>query len=256
MLALAEGLATQLGGGLDDFAFALDYTVGLLAISDPAWGAGALVKTPVSKSGTSLGELWLTAPATTGSVKWKLRHRHEYADGTYDVFFDVPNTSPGTTTLVVEVLSVEVLAGAEPGGDDLAVAIWIGDESLSKQLDDNDNKQYPGWKVARIVSSDPTIRVSLWDRNPPPAKYYDAFAKKCVDDAGFFTAPCPAGKKPVELGANAQSLKWDLETKQLVAGATAKSGESFVVFGDGVHPGRVKLRITQKTSAPRPAKAR
>lgn len=177
MVGLAQGLAQQLVTAgepseqrLAHFMFALDYTVGLLALSSPdKWPVGSLQKSLLTGE-TALHSLYAMLPEHDGAVPWKLTHDHDLPSGRYELFFDVPAPEMPRPVLKLKIAKVESLA-AEPGGDDLTLDVAIDNAIISKTLTANKNLHHTGWTVTRKLAPNPSharidVRLSEWDEGP------------------------------------------------------------------------------------------
>jgi hypothetical protein len=267
MVVLAKPLALQLfqqgdtpQQKLTRFAFALDYTVGLLAAGQPdRWPQGALVKTKMDQFGTSLAGLAAAPPSNDGGVAWKLAHTHDLPAGKYVVYFDVPSTAPPAQKKIkVKVTRIEALQ-PEQGGDDLTLRVAIGNDDAEKKLPDNTNLSTKTWTVERMVNpGTKTIELALSDFTPGPAYgYVDWYGSNqmCGDwGAQGSYAPCPAIVAAIDLDAVNDwmydpdsfiaKLNVNTETGAITGEATGQVGTPLTVQG-GMYPkGSVKITVT------------
>lgn len=253
MLALAEPLAIQAEGetSLDDYVFALDYTMGLLHLSDAAhWPNGTLTRSVLSQD-TSLQSLWATPSQTTGGIEWKLRHDHSIGAAKYSVFFDVPGPAvvmPAVTVKIVNVVSIDGVDGSD--ADDLNVRVAIGDEDKTKKLAENDDDPNISWGVQRKIELEPrTITVEVWDYSPAPEAGSTGgwFPSLCGNWAGKLFPPCQPVITPLVIKGSATKLilQYDPVTKKITGDATSKVGDFITVAGSSGKRVQVKLKITQ-----------
>lgn len=272
MVALAQGLATQLVSPADNtpaqklgrFAFALDYTVGLLAASTPAkWPAGSLQKTILADN-ASLFALYTKPSSTDGAAKWKLAHDHDLPSGRYKLYFDVPSPPVAQPNVRVKITKISAV-DPEAGGADLVARVSINGARSERDLPDGQNTHTPSWFVQRKVapgSKVATIGLALWDHDPGPKNGYVSTgwsSVKCGDwEDGLAYAPCPPVLSKFDLNplpnsedgffsaTDAQSvLVVDLATGDVSGPVSGKVGETIVLQGD--HPGargRVELVVT------------
>lgn len=177
MVGLAQGLAQQLVVAgetseqrLGHFMFALDYTVGLLALSSAdKWPVGSLQKSLLTGD-TALHSLYAMLPEHDGAVPWKVTHDHDLPSGRYELYFDVPAPVMPRPVLKLKVAKLESLDG-EPGGDDLTLDVAIDNATISKTLTPNKNVHHTGWTVTRKLAPNPThatlgMVLSEWDEGP------------------------------------------------------------------------------------------
>lgn len=269
MLSLAEALAGQLvssGDSIDkklsQFAFALDYTVGLLAIANPAkWPQGALTKS-LLVGPTSLHELYANPGTKDGVVPWKLSHDHDLPAGHYTVYFDVPAPPLNRPTLVVKMTRLESL-DPEPGGDDLMATIGIGSAYADADLAPNKNVHTKTWTVKRDLAPDRKT-INVWieasEFDDPPAWGFVTTgwsASKCGDwHDGWNYPDCPPIITPLDISPVAASgegwfydaavhvqLDVDLETGDITGALSGKLGEPIVLQGD-MAGYRAKMKLT------------
>jgi hypothetical protein len=268
MVALARPLATQLfqQGDFPDqkmarFAFALDYTVGLLAMSQPTrWPQGALVKTKLSGSnGTSVGSIAATSVSNDGGVSWKLAHTHDLPSGKYVVYFNVPaTTAADQKNIKVKVTRIEAL-DFEAGGADLQLRISIGNETLAKKLADNTNVSTQTWTVQRkMIPGKIPIQLDLWDLDKGPAygtTSYNGGGAKCGKwPDGTEYGPCPDAVHPYNIDATPGNDQWgppivthlELQTGtgKITGDATGDVGQELTLTGTAYPKGKVKVTIT------------
>lgn len=270
MVALARPLAVQLfqQGDLPDqkisrFAFALDYTIGLLAMSQPErWPQGALVKTKMSGDpyyGVSVSSLAATPVSSDGGVSWKLAHTHDLPAGKYVVYFNVPSTTPADQkNIKVKITRIEAI-DFEQGGADLTLQVGIGNEDLEKVLADNTNVSTKTWTVQRKVNpGDVTVSVDLWDTDAGPpygsTGYYGGgqLCGKWPDGKEY--APCPdfvrwynIDKTPGDYYYGkpyAAQLKLNTSTGTITGDADGNVGQELTLTGTAFPKGKVKVTIT------------
>lgn len=257
MVALAGGLATQLiepeqlpQFQLADYAFAIDYTVGLLALSDPdRWPAGALQKTMLGYAqDISLHSLYATPPTMAGAVPWKLAHVHDTSVGKYTLYYDVPSpilTRPNVRVKVVGAKSLD----PETGGDDLHVEVAIGDAGVGKDLVDNKNTHTLTWTVQRKVApgTDVTLTLSLWERDDGPSSGWS------FSETGGVTAcggpplsPCPDSQSILDIppgGGNTLFLTLNPATGKITGGVTGDVGQTLSVTGNSGKRGKLDFIV-------------
>jgi hypothetical protein len=256
MAALAQPLAEQLATAADDtttrlnrFAFALDYTIGLLAVSRPTtWPAGVLQKSVVD-----LGQLWATPPATAGAVPWKLAHVHDLPTGHYTVYFDVPAPANLQPNLKVKIVRVESL-DPESGGDDLTLWAGIGDDGLNKTVAENKNVHNVNWTVQRKVNTQKIqITLGAYEHNPPKPYGYasgpQGIPVPCGDPPGPMShAPCPATIRDLDVDPGsplAEAKLWIEPTTGAITGAASGNvGDTLTITGDDEPRAKFKIVIT------------
>jgi len=256
MVALAKPLAEQLvnpgdttGTRLGRFAFAMDYTIGLLAISNPTrWPAGVLQKSMVG-----LGTLWATPAATAGAVPWKLAHVHDLPSGHYTLYFDVPAPPIVLPNVKVKITRLESL-DPESGGDDLTLSTTIADESLTKTLPGNKSVHNPSWTVQRKVNAG-QILIKIGAEDFDAGADYGTVggglggSVPCGDPPGPAEhSPCPDSYDaldldPIDVYWKAR-LTLDIATGKITGAAIGNVGETLMMTGDDAHRGKLKVVIT------------
>ncbi|HWB73800.1 MAG TPA: hypothetical protein VG755_02570 [Nannocystaceae bacterium] len=270
MVALARPLAVQLfqqGDTLDAktsrFAFALDYTIGLLAMSQPErWPQGALVKTKLSGDsyyGVSVASLAATPVSNDGGVPWKLAHTHDLPSGKYVVYFDVPSTTPAEQkNIKVKITRIEAL-DFEAGGADLTLQVGIGNADLEKVLADNTNVSTKTWTVQRKMNpGSVTVTLDLWDTDQGPpygtTSYYGGGELCGTWPDGKTYAPCPdfvrwynIDKTPGDYYYGkpyAAQLAVNTSTGEITGDATGDVGQELTLTGTAFPKGKVKVTVT------------
>ena len=275
MLGLAQALAQQIGKDpLADLAFAVDYSAGLLSLSDPVrWPAGSVVKTilaPGTDDPTSLHALYASPPESTQGIAHKLVHAHASGAGHYEVLFDVPSPAIAHPNVVVKITRIQSVDGVDPGPDqdDLEASVQIrstdsaSDQAYaSKKLTPNHDVHTTPWIVQRKMVDD-HVRVSLWlsDFTAGPASGYVSGAFGTGSDCGTVNGhsypPCPDIVTPIdldpqtggqwggELADPGAELDLDLKTGKITGDATGQVGRKLVVQGNEKARGKVELVIT------------
>jgi hypothetical protein len=258
MVALAGGLAEQLIAPNDflhsplvDYAFALDYTVGLLALSDPArWPAGALQKTMLGLGADiDLHSLYSTPPTMAGAVPWKLAHVHDTSAGKYTLYYDVPAPALARPNIRVKIVGAKSF-DPEVGGDDLRVEVEIGDASVAKNLGKNKNTHTLGWAVQRKVlgGQDVALKVRLLERDDGPSSAI-TFSESGISGCGEPQfAPCPEIQSALDVdaaaGAGELNLVLHLATGKITGDATGDLGETLSGTGATGKRGKLDLIVT------------
>lgn len=256
MVALAKPLAEQLATPGDTlttrlgrFAFALDYTIGLLAISNPTrWPAGVLQKSMVG-----LGTMWATPAATAGAVPWKLAHVHDLPSGHYTLYFDVPSPPIVLPNVKVKITRLESL-DPESSGDDLTLRTTISYESLTKTLPTNKSVHNPNWTVQRKVNPGQIlieIGAQDFDAGPDYGTIGGGFGGSvpCGDPPGPAEhTPCPDSYDaldfdPIDVYWSAR-LTLDIATGKITGAATGNVGDTLTMTGDDGQRGKLKVVIT------------
>lgn len=255
MVALAKPLAEQLATPADDtstrlgrFAFALDYTIGLLAVSHPTtWPTGVLQKSLVT-----VGGLWASPAGSNGAVPWKLAHEHDLPSGHYTLYFDVPSPAITQPNIKVKIARVESL-DAENGGDDMQVKVQIGNADLEKVLPTNKNVHNPNWTVQRKVNGPVNVAITVRDFDEGPD--YGAIggglggSVPCGDPPGPAQyAPCPDSWDVLDIHSGPYDwsalLSVDPTTGKITGTTTGNVGEELTLMGAGAPRGKVKVVIT------------
>jgi hypothetical protein len=254
MVALAKALAEQLATPGDDtstrlgrFAFALDYTIGLLALSHPTtWPTGVLQKSLVS-----VGGLWSSPAGSNGAVPWKLAHEHDLPSGHYTLYFDVPSPAITQPNVKVKIARVESL-DAENGGDDMLVNVAIGNAKLEKVLATNKNVHNPNWTVQRKVNGPINVTITVKEFDEGPEFGFAAGGMggvvPCGDPAGPPQyAPCPDSWDVLDIHPGPYEwlavLSVDPTTGKITGAATGDVGDELTLTGTGAPRGKVKLVI-------------
>lgn len=255
MVALAKPLAEQLATAGDDtatrlgrFAFALDYTIGLLAVSHPTtWPTGVLQKSMVN-----MGALWASPSASNGAVQWKLAHEHDLPSGHYTLYFDVPSPPIVQPNVKVKITRFEAL-DPEAGGDDLQLDLQIGDASIEKTFTKNKNVHTAGWTVQRKVNGLVNVRISARDFDEAPAYGYIGGglggAVPCGDPPGpAVHSPCPDSWDTLDLHHGlydyALTFTVDPATGKITGATTGNVGETLTLSGGSSPRGKVKVVFT------------
>lgn len=269
MLSLAQALAEQLSGNADPietkmahFAFALDYTIGLLAIANPGkWPQGSVTKTMLSGP-TSLHELYSLPAASDGTVPWKLAHDHDLPQGHYKVYFDVPAPPLDRPTVVVKINRYESL-DPEASGDDLMLRVGIGNQYADSDLPADKNVHTKTWTIKRDLAPNAT-KTQVWlmadefDDAPAYGWITDGWgASQCGDwNDGKWYPDCPDIITALDIDptpasgegwfydpANSASFEIDLGSGAITGTVSGQLGEPIVLQGE--MPGyRAKIKLT------------
>ena len=263
MIGLASALAKQLVTTSDDsierlerFAFALDYSIGLLAVSDPGrWPNGALQKTVLGGT-TSLKNLYFTPPAADEGASWKLLHDHDMASGHYKIYFDVPASIPPQPNVILDVKRVEAL-DPESNGADMRVTVGIGfSAEATRTLARNKNVHEPRWSVQRKVNRavEAFIRVEELVEGPAwgEVELANGTYEPCGEShpSGSYP-PCPGTWQHLATdpsGSGSVDLWIDVESGAISGDVNGQAGKSLTV--QGLHGARARVTFVPRVVTP------
>ena len=265
MLGLASALASQIGDDqVADLAFAVDYSAGLLSLSDPdKWPPGSVVKTIIpaaSDDPMSLLQLYVTPTETAQGIKHKIVHAHSHGSGSYELLFNVPAPPIQKSNVVVRIKKLESLDGVDDGADqdDMVAAVAIGNESWSDWKTathtflPNKDVLNTTWVVQRKMSeSVAQLRIYLRDFSEGPESGVVSngwTSAPCGSYGGKQYQPCPDTVTSLDIdskqGEKAADLFVDLETGAITGSTTAQVGETFTLQGTETPRGRMTIKIT------------
>jgi len=267
MVGLAESLALQVGGNQDplvNMAWALDYSAGLLALSDPEhWGPGTVIASALGNQGDvglTLHGLYATPSQSANGVDHKHVHHHQAGGGSYDFMFDVPAPEVATPNVRVTVDKIQVIEGVDEGADqdDLHLKVWIGDESVHHKLTPNkDVHTFDRIVQRKMVSTEVPIYVELTDHSRPKKGYTGTLynKKKCGDwGDGKDYLPCKLKIRELDVspvantnwggeGPSAGSIVVDVGSGQVSGDVSGNVANKVVLQGNHGHRARVELKI-------------
>ena len=244
MLQLAGALSDQLTGpgsnadnGLANLMFALDYSVGMLGLSDPGtWGPGTVVVTPLPEGLRAPG----SAPELLAhGIEHKFEHAHTIGSGAYSMYLDIPTVKITLPNLRVVIEKVEVLDGVDPGADqdDLTLTVAIGYAKASRTLEPDTDLHLNPLVAQRRVSGDRVgIRISLSDfsaGSQPEHRRLDVNPRNRVTN--LFGAVLDENLA-TEAGV-------DMSSKTVSGDVSGEVGQQIVTVGDGWPRARVTFRV-------------